>query len=71
MSAVLLLVLRFLLAMENKRRDDRPVTDDGYSDAYIAYVQEDGKTVERKVDRVCGYAVRSGSLADASLTGLP
>ncbi|KAG6854547.1 hypothetical protein C0991_004883, partial [Blastosporella zonata] len=49
-SAFVLFVLRTYLAMENKRRD-REQHDDQYDDVYVAHLEEDGTTVEKKVDR--------------------
>lgn len=49
-SALLFLVLRFMLAAENKRRDAAQ-RDDSYDDVYLTHVDEDGTTVEKRVDR--------------------
>ncbi|KAF9469334.1 major facilitator superfamily domain-containing protein [Collybia nuda] len=49
-SALTLLTLRFMLAMENKKRDAEK-RDDKYDDVYISQAQADGTTIERKVDR--------------------
>jgi MFS transporter, ACS family, allantoate permease len=47
---VLLLVIRYYLSRENKRRDtERP--DNTYDDVYVK-MELDGKTVETKVDKV-------------------
>lgn len=51
-SALLLIILRFVLAAENKRRD-RAQHDDTYDDVYLTHVKEDGTTEEKRVDRVC------------------
>lgn len=51
-SAVLLLVLRFYLVAENKRRDAEQ-HDDSFDDVYVTHVNKDGTTEEKKVDRVC------------------
>ena len=51
-SAILLLVLRFMLAAENKRRDAEPY-DDTYDNIYIIGVNSDGKETRKKVDKVC------------------
>lgn len=48
---IILLIIRFILARENKRRDAEPV-DDSYDNVYIELVNEDGEKVERKVDKV-------------------
>lgn len=48
---VILLVIRFLLRRENKRRDSEPA-DDTYDDVYIEVVDADGKTVQKKIDKV-------------------
>jgi MFS family permease len=47
---IILLVLRHLLSKENKRRDSEPADSD-YEDVYVATVNADGETVERKVDK--------------------
>ncbi|KZT03213.1 MFS general substrate transporter [Laetiporus sulphureus 93-53] len=46
----LLLIIRFVLARENKRRDAEP-PDTTYDDVYIEVVLPDGKRVERKVEK--------------------
>ncbi|EMD34999.1 hypothetical protein CERSUDRAFT_85745 [Gelatoporia subvermispora B] len=46
----LLLIIRWLLARENKRRDAEPL-DDTYDDVYIEVITPEGKRVERKVDK--------------------
>lgn len=51
MSGILILLLRFMLAAENKRRDAEPY-DDTYDDVYIVTVDADGKSTEKKVDKV-------------------
>ncbi|KAF5386907.1 hypothetical protein D9615_001594 [Tricholomella constricta] len=50
-SAVVILALRTLLLLENKRRDRERSDDDKYDDVYVAHVQADGTTIEKKVDR--------------------
>ncbi|EJF61405.1 MFS general substrate transporter [Dichomitus squalens LYAD-421 SS1] len=47
---LLLLVIRALLARENKKRDAEPV-DDKYEDFYIEVVLPDGTRTERRVDK--------------------
>ncbi|KAI8996298.1 MFS general substrate transporter [Trametes punicea] len=47
---VLLLIIRFLLARENRRRDAEPA-DDKYDDVYIEVVLPDGTRTERRVDK--------------------
>ncbi|KAK0484054.1 major facilitator superfamily domain-containing protein [Armillaria novae-zelandiae] len=49
-SGILLLILRFMLATENKRRDMNQ-HDDTYDDVYVTHVNADGTTEERKVDK--------------------
>jgi hypothetical protein len=49
-SVILLLVLRFMLASENRRRDAEQ-RDDKYDEVFVTQVR-DGTTVEKKVDRV-------------------
>lgn len=48
----LLIVLRYMLRAENKRRDKEP-HDTKYDDVYMTHIDEDGKAVERRVDKVC------------------
>jgi ACS family allantoate permease-like MFS transporter len=54
-SGFTLFVTRQYLAYQNKRRDEeaaaRTTTEDKYDEVYIS-VMEDGKAVEKKVDRV-------------------
>ena len=54
-SAFTLFVTRQYLAYQNKKRDDeaaaRTTTEDKYDEVYIT-VMEDGKAVEKRVDRV-------------------
>lgn len=47
---ILILVLRFMLAAENKRRDAEPY-DDKYDNVCVLR-EVDGKTVELRVDKV-------------------
>jgi len=49
-SAALLLVLRFMLSSENRRRDAAR-RDKKYDEVYVTQIK-DGATVEKKVDRV-------------------
>jgi len=49
-SAILLLILRSMLAAENKRRD-REQHDDTFDDVYVTHI-EDGKEVRKKVEKV-------------------
>ncbi|KAF9558501.1 MFS general substrate transporter [Agrocybe pediades] len=46
----LLLIIRYLLSSENKRRDNEPV-DDTYEDVYIERVGENGELEKVKVDK--------------------
>jgi ACS family allantoate permease-like MFS transporter len=54
-SGFTLFITRQYLAYQNKRRDEeaaaRTITEDKYDEVYIS-VMEDGKAVEKKVDRV-------------------
>ncbi|KAJ7632864.1 major facilitator superfamily domain-containing protein [Roridomyces roridus] len=50
-SALLLVVIRFTYAAENKRRDTSSPDKDNFDEFYIAEIQADGTTVEKKVDR--------------------
>lgn len=47
----ILLIIRFLLWRENKRRDAEP-PDTRYDDVYIEVTLPDGSRVERKVQKV-------------------
>jgi len=49
-AGVMLLIIRFMLASENKKRDAEGY-DDTYDNVYIAEEQADGNTVEKKVDK--------------------
>ncbi|KAJ7905839.1 major facilitator superfamily domain-containing protein [Mycena olivaceomarginata] len=49
-SALLLLIIRYTYAAENKRRETSP-DKDNYDEYYIQEVQADGTTLEKKVDR--------------------
>jgi len=49
-SAVLLLVIRFYLSADNKRRDASQ-RDDTFDDVYLTHVKQDGTTEEKRVDR--------------------
>lgn len=59
---ILLLVIRHILAKENKRRDAEPA-DTTFDEVYIETVDADGKKVERKVDKVW-TALRDETTAD-------
>ncbi|KAI0791142.1 MFS general substrate transporter [Abortiporus biennis] len=45
-----LLVIRFILRAENRKRDAEPV-DDTYDNVYIEVVNADGKKIQKKVDK--------------------
>jgi hypothetical protein len=49
--SVLLLVIRGLLAKENKKRDKEP-PDDRYIDAYIETTGKDGKKTKKWLDKM-------------------
>lgn len=53
-SAIIMVVLRFMLAAENKLRDavGTATADDGYDDVYITDLNDDGSKLEKHVDRV-------------------
>jgi hypothetical protein len=53
-SGILILVLRFMLAAENKRRDAEPY-DDTYDDAHIVVVDADGTSTKKMVDKVSSF----------------
>ena len=57
-SAVLILVLRFMLVFENKRRNVGQ-RDETYDSVYLTHVGADGTRTEKKVDRVCARFRRS------------
>ncbi|KZS99370.1 uncharacterized protein LAESUDRAFT_668066 [Laetiporus sulphureus 93-53] len=48
----ILLIIRFLLAWENRRRDMEE-RDTTYDDGYIEVLLPDGTHVEKKVEKVC------------------
>lgn len=50
-SAALLLVLRYMLAKENERRDAQG-PNDPWDNAFVAVEQKDGTIIEKPVDRV-------------------
>lgn len=52
---VLLLVIRWILARENRRRDREP-KDTAYDDVFIGIMLADGTRVERKVEKVSEVA---------------
>ena len=45
------MLIRYMLARENRKRDAEPV-DDKYDDVYIEVVLPDGTRTERRVDKV-------------------
>ena len=47
----LLLIIRYVLSKENKRRD-REQLDDSYDDVYIERIGKDGQVERVKVDKV-------------------
>jgi len=47
----LLLLIRFILSTENKRRDQEQV-DDSYDDIYIERMDKDGQVERVKADKV-------------------
>lgn len=49
-SLLLFLVLRYMLAAENKKRDAMK-PDDTYDNVYITHVKPDGTTEEKRIDR--------------------
>lgn len=49
-SSFVIVILRTYLAAENSRRD-KEQSEDTYDDVYVAHIQADGTTVEKKVDR--------------------
>ncbi|KAI0087486.1 MFS general substrate transporter [Irpex rosettiformis] len=49
-SASLMLIIRFLLARENKRRDAEP-KDDTYDNVFLQIITEDGKSIERRISK--------------------
>lgn len=54
-SALLILVLRTMLARENARRE-KEERDETYDDVYIQREKEDGSKVEQRVDKVSGFS---------------
>lgn len=49
-----MLIIRGMLARENKKRDNEP-HDDTYDDVWLKQTDADGKVVERRVDKVSFY----------------
>lgn len=49
--AILFIVIRTYLAMENKRRDLESSSSETYDDVYITVKGEDGSDVQKKVDK--------------------
>ena len=49
---ILLLIIRYVLSTENKRRDQEEQLDDGYDDVYIERMGKDGQVEKVKVDKV-------------------
>jgi ACS family allantoate permease-like MFS transporter len=49
----LLFAIRVLLSRENKLRDAEPL-DDSYDNVFLTKIDQDGKSVEMKVPKVCG-----------------
>ena len=47
----LLLIIRYVLSKENKRRDQEQL-DDSYDDVYIERIGKDGQVERDKVDKV-------------------
>ncbi|KAJ7457775.1 major facilitator superfamily domain-containing protein [Mycena latifolia] len=47
----ILLIIRFVLAAENKRRDAEPVSDDMYKNVYVERLNADGVMEKVKVDK--------------------
>ena len=50
----LLLIIRYVLSKENKRRD-REQLDDSYDDVYIERIGKDGQVERVKVDKVNSF----------------
>jgi hypothetical protein len=55
-SAILILTLRLMLAVENKKRNVE-LYDDTYDNVYIVETDSDGMATEKKVDKVYGFGV--------------
>ena len=58
---LLLLAIRYLLAAENKKRDQEE-PDTTYDDVYIEHIDEDGKVVEKRVDKVFSSFINQSSV---------
>lgn len=63
---MILLVIRALLARENKRRESEP-HDDTYEDIWVQVADAEGKLVDRRVDKV-GLFVCECIVQDAHVT---
>lgn len=66
-SASILFATRQYLARQNKKKDEQAAAEGGngdkYDDVYIT-VTEDGKTFEKKVDRVCFIVILPAPSSD-------
>jgi hypothetical protein len=58
-SALLLLLLRFMYATENKSRDTEQ-HDNTYDNVIVAITSVQGERTEKKVDKVCALPMSSG-----------
>jgi hypothetical protein len=55
---ILLLIIRAVLAAENKRRDAAPKIDDPYDNVYVERLSSGGIMEKVKVDKVCTFSAR-------------
>ena len=65
----ILLIIRYVLSTENKRRDREQLVD-AYDDIYIERIGKDGQVEKVKVDKVINIHLRHAILAHF-LPGIP
>jgi ACS family allantoate permease-like MFS transporter len=62
-SAILLLIIRFVLVSENTRREREQQAEgnDAYDDVYVVDAKGDGTQVEKRVDKVSFFDVNGSA----------
>jgi hypothetical protein len=71
-SALLLLLIRYVYAAENKHRENQSNTEkDSFDEYYISELQADGTTLDKKVDRVNWTAITSRITLTTFWLGIP
>lgn len=56
----LLLIIRYILSSENKRRDNEDPADDEHQHVYIEKMDKDGEMIKVKVDKVSLHIISFG-----------